>query len=128
MSAPTPEALAAVPLFHGLPPDDLTALAQQFEVEQHRAGKALVTEGRAGYAFYVLAEGTASVSEGDPVLRELGPGAHFGEMAIIGDGRRTATVRAVTDVTVWVLFGTAFRVLQATRPEVAALLSEPRAS
>jgi voltage-gated potassium channel len=127
MSAPTVDALAAVPLFQDLSPDDLAALAQKFEVEQHRAGTALVTEGRSGYAFYVLAEGRASVSEGDQQVRELGPGAHFGEMAIIGDGRRTATVRALTDVTVWVLFGTAFRVLQTTRPEVAALLAAPRA-
>jgi CRP-like cAMP-binding protein len=47
------------------------------------------------------------------------PGDYFGEMAILGDGRRMATVTATSDVTLFVLFGTEFRRLQKELPEIA---------
>ena len=50
------------------------------------------------------------------------PRWRFGEIAILGEGRRTATVTATEPVVVWTMFGTLFRDLQATRPDVAAAL------
>jgi CRP-like cAMP-binding protein len=120
---PSAADLARVPLFHELSPDALAVLAARFEVESFDVGRTIVAEGRSGYAFYVLAEGVATVTvDGEPV-RTLGPGDHFGEIAILDDdGRRTATVTATEPVVAWSLFGTAFRVLQTEHPDVADAL------
>ena len=119
MAAPTADDLTQVPLLAKLSDDDRAALAQRFEVEERSPGSRLVTQGTCGYAFYVLAEGQAVVEQDGRTLRELGPGDHFGEYAIIGEGRRTATVTALTPVTVWALFGTEFRQLESSRPDLA---------
>ena len=119
---PTAEDLAGVPLFADLDTVTRTELAGRFDVEEFAAGRSLVAEGAAGYAFYVIAEGHVTVASGGRPLGELGPGDYFGEIAILGEGRRTATVTARTKVEVWVLFGTAFRVLQTSRPDIAEML------
>jgi CRP-like cAMP-binding protein len=59
------------------------------------------------------------VIQGDEEIRQLGPGDFFGELSIVGDGRRTATVKATSPVTVWSMFGTQFRRLEQQFPEVA---------
>jgi CRP-like cAMP-binding protein len=119
MAVPTADDLTRVPLLAKLSDDDRAALAPRFEIEERSPGSRLVTQGTAGYAFYVLADGRAAVEADGRTLRELGPGDHFGEYAIIGEGRRTATVTALTPVTVWALFGTEFRQLESSRPDLA---------
>ena len=117
--------LVAVPLFAELPDNFLAEIAERFEVVRHRPGHAIVVEGRSGYSFFVLAEGTATVTHDGQVLRTMGPGDFFGEIAILGpQGRRTATVTAVDDVVVWELFGTVFRTLQMESPDVAQALEQ----
>ena len=117
--------LAAVSLFADLPNSFLAAIAERFDVERHHPGHTIVAEGRSGYSFYVLAEGTATVSHEGQVLRTLGPGDFFGEIAILGpQGRRTATVTADDEVVVWQLFGTSFRTLQMESPDVAQALEQ----
>jgi CRP-like cAMP-binding protein len=65
------------------------------------------------------------VTHDGQVLRTMGPGDFFGEIAILGpQGRRTATVTAVDDVVVWELFGTVFRTLQMESPDVAQALEQ----
>jgi CRP-like cAMP-binding protein len=122
--APTADDLSTVPLLSGLPDSTRAALAERFEVEEYAAGATVVAEGRAGYAFYVVARGFAAVLQEGRHLRRLGPGDYFGEISIMGDGHRTATVAAATPLVVWVLFGTVFRTLQTGEPEVAAALQE----
>ena len=78
----------------------------------------------AGYAFYVLDQGQVSVSHEGQVLRTLGPGDFFGEIAILGGGRRTASVTATGPTTVWKLFGTSFRELEKIRPDISEALQE----
>ena len=87
-------------------------------------GQRLIAEGRSGYAFYILDRGHASVSHEGHEVRILDPGDFFGEIAIIGTGRRTATVTATEPGTMWTLFGTSFRELQSDHPEVASALQE----
>lgn len=84
----------------------------------------MVTEGQAGYAFYVLESGKATVTRDGDELRTLEPGDFFGEIAILGGGRRTATVTATEPVVAWVMFGTTFRTLQMARPDVAEALQD----
>ncbi len=112
--------LAAVPLFAGLEPDERATLAEWFEVQNVSAAVKLIGEGAPGYSFFILREGTATVTIDRIEVRTLEPGDFFGELAILGDGRRTATVTTASPVRVLVLFGTEFRLLQQEYPELAA--------
>ncbi len=122
MDNPTADDLLRCSLLTGLGPAERAALAERFEVEEFERGDRVVTEGRAGYAFHIIDTGTATVTQEGRALRSLGPGGFFGEIAIIGRGRRTATVTADGPLVVWSLFGTQFRSLQQENPSVAAAL------
>jgi len=64
------------------------------------AGEVLTREGEEGREFIVLLDGEVEVTRGGQVIATLGPGSHFGEIALIAHGPRTATVTATTPVTV----------------------------
>jgi ATP-binding cassette, subfamily B, bacterial len=78
-----------------------------------------VGEGSHGYSFFVLAEGTAAVTAEGEELATLQAGDFFGEVAMLGSGRRTASVTSTAPVRLLVMFGTEFRQLQDAYPEVA---------
>lgn len=122
MDSVTPDQLASVPLLSGLASSDLEVLAPRMEVDKHDAGHVWSREGQSGYAFYIVSDGTVDVTIEGNHVRQLGPGDYFGEIAILGGGRRTATVTSITPTTVWSLFGTRFRELQMDHPSVAASL------
>ncbi len=124
MDHPSVEDLEQVPLLADLSDAERSALSELFDMMEYDAGRTLVGEGRAGYAFYVINRGRVAVTHEGERLRELGPGDFFGEIAILGKRRRTATVTATEPVVVWVLLGSAFEELQSSRPEVAAALQE----
>ena len=116
--------LATVPLFNSVDKEQLAKLANWFHVQNANEGVRLVGEGAPGYTFFVLVEGTAAVTSEDQTLTELTAGDFFGEVAILGDGRRTATVTSTTPVRLLVLFGTEFRQLEAAHPEIACRIAE----
>ena len=116
--------LATVPLFNSVDKEQLAKLANWFHVQNANEGVRLVGEGPPGYTFFVLVEGTAAVTSEDQTLTELTAGDFFGEVAILGDGRRTATVTSTTPVRLLVLFGTEFRQLEAAHPEIACRIAE----
>jgi MFS family permease len=96
-SEPLPEVLAlltGIPLLSPLPPTTLEKLAARSAMEEVAAGDTVVTEGDPGDLFYVIAEGEVGVSRGGRNLGTLGPGDQFGEIALIHDTTRTATVIA----------------------------------
>ena len=119
MSSATAEDLAGIPLFDKLGPEDRATIAPWFELENVSAGVNLTGEGASGYSFFVLREGSATVTIDGDEIRTLGAGDFFGELALLGDGRRTATVTTATPSQVLVLFGTEFRLLQDAHPEIA---------
>ena len=119
MPVATTNDLAGFPLFDTLEPEARTAIAPWFEVRDVSAGVKLTGEGATGYSFFVLRDGTAAVSVDGTEVRTLGAGDFFGELAILGDGRRTATVTTLEPSQVLVLFGTEFRRLQQEFPELA---------
>jgi CRP-like cAMP-binding protein len=121
---PGADQLAAIPLFDALNESQLEELATWFDVQSTGEGVRLTGEGAAGYSFFVLAAGTAAVSVENVEIAALGPGDLFGEMAILGDGRRAATVTTTSPAKLLVLFGTEFRRLQQTYPEVATRITE----
>ncbi len=114
--------LTGIPLFSTLSADELAELATWFEARSVSEGVRLATEGAAGYSFFVLVEGSAEVTLGGEAVATYEPGDFFGEMAIAGDGRRTATVTTTSPVRILTLFGTEFRRLQQAQPAIAARL------
>jgi MFS family permease len=92
-------AVAAVPLFEPLPPTSLEKLARAASPETVGTGTAVVTQGEWGDTFHLVVDGSFEVSADGELLRTLGPGDFFGEIALLRDVPRTATVSAVTDST-----------------------------
>jgi CRP-like cAMP-binding protein len=92
-------ALRRVPLLGGLNDRELERLARDFTERSFPAGSTIVKEGdEKGVGFFVITDGEASVSLRGKELAKLGPGDHFGEVALISDRIRTASVTATTDV------------------------------
>ncbi|HET8752326.1 MAG TPA: cyclic nucleotide-binding domain-containing protein [Gaiellaceae bacterium] len=120
MPAATADDLAGIPLFDTLEPEERATIAPWFELQAVSSGINLTGEGAAGYSFFVLRDGTATVRVDGSEVRTLEPGAFFGELALLGEGRRTATVTTASQAKVLVLFGTEFRRLQQEYPALAS--------
>jgi voltage-gated potassium channel len=118
------EELSAIPLFSPLSDAALRELAKRFDVQAANEGVPLIGEGAAGYSFFILTQGSAVVTSEGADLATLGPGDFFGEIAILGNGRRTATVTTTSPARLLVMFGTEFRDLQQAHPEIAARIEE----
>jgi CRP-like cAMP-binding protein len=87
--------LKRVPLFSNLNKRQLKRLVRHFREREVRSGTTLVRQGEmSGVDFFVIAEGEASVSVDGTEIARLGPGDHFGELALIGGKLRQATVTA----------------------------------
>jgi CRP-like cAMP-binding protein len=90
--------LKQVPLFSQLGEKQLKQLAKTMTQRTFPAGSAVTEEGNAGIGFFVIDEGQAEVTVAGEARRTLGPGDHFGEIALITRGPRSATVTATTDL------------------------------
>jgi CRP-like cAMP-binding protein len=111
--------LAAIPLFAGLAKKDRRRVAQQADEVDIEPGRPLVREGEFAYEFFAIEEGTAEVRRGDQYLDDLGPGDFFGEIGLIGDTTRNASVIATSPLTAIVMTGPALRHLARELPAVA---------
>ncbi len=122
MSAPSGSELESVTLFAGLDADERSIIANLLTLETYRNGLSIVREGEVGYVFYVLKSGRAEVSHEGTLLRVLEPGDFFGEVAILGDGKRSSTVTARGDAEVWAMFGTSLGQLERQHPDIASTI------
>ena len=114
------DSLSRVPLLSGLGKRDLERLARDFSERVFQAGSTVVEEGQErGIGFFVIAEGKASVVKDGTTVNSLGPGDHFGEIALASDRVRTATVTAETDLRCLVMTVWDFRSFVQGDPEVA---------
>jgi len=118
------EALRKVPLFANLDEKDLDQLARQMHERRFPEGAEVTTEGAGGAGFFVIAEGNADVSIGGQHRTTLGPGDHFGEVALIDDGVRSASITAATDLLCYGLTPWEFRPFVEDHPQVAWALLE----
>ena len=107
------------PLFAGLNRKERQALAPRTDDIDLEQGRVIVREGEWPYEFFAIEQGTVEVRRGDQLLAELGPGDFFGEMGLVSDTRRNASVVANTPVTVIVMTAQAFRQTAREMPEVA---------
>lgn len=106
MSGAPIDALRQVPLFADLDEDELARVAGVFKERRFADGEAVIQQGSGAAAFFVIVSGEAKVLVDGAERRTLGPGDHFGEMALIDAGTRTATVMAAgplvcSGVTFW---------------------------
>lgn len=111
--------LKASPLFAGLSRKECRALAPRTDEVELDEGRVIVREGDWPYEFFAIEQGSVEVRRGDQLLAELGPGDFFGEMGLVADTRRNATVVATAPVTVIVMTAQAFRQTAREMPEVA---------
>ena len=113
------ELLKRVPLFADCSKTELRALAKSTDEIDLREGTVMTREGRPGREFFVLIEGTARVTRDGREVAELKGGDWFGEIALITNRPRTATVTATSAVDVLVLTDRRFRTAVETMPTIA---------
>src|SRR3954453_20537572 len=118
------ETLAKVPLFSGVKPKDLKRLEKRMQERSFNEGDEITKEGESGVGFFVIEDGNATVSIGGKILRTLGPGEFFGEVALIDSGPRSATVVATTDLRCRGMSAWEFKPFVEEHPEVAWALLE----
>jgi CRP/FNR family cyclic AMP-dependent transcriptional regulator len=90
--------LSEVPLFSELSKKELESLARSAKEVNHKQGAVLAKEGDSGLGFFLIADGTASVSVRGRPRAKMGPGDFFGEISLLDQGPRSATVVAETPV------------------------------
>ena len=119
MSAVVDE-LGEVKLFRGLSQRQLRQLARLMKERTFRPGVTVIEEGTmSGVGFFIVAEGEASVSVDGREVARIGPGDHFGELALINEDARTASVIAVTRLRCHVIAFWDFRKFARDNPDVA---------
>lgn len=105
------DALSRAPLFQGLSRGELEELAKASEDLDDAEGKVLCREGEPASEFFVIVDGEVDVTQGGRHVRELGAGDFFGEIALVEDRPRTATVTAKTPLRFFVLTRRSFETL-----------------
>jgi CRP-like cAMP-binding protein len=93
--------LRSMPLFRPLPAPELESVARSMEPLEVAAGKVMIREGDPGDAFYLVADGQVTVSTAAGFTAVHGRGDGFGEIALLNDTPRTATVTAATEASLY---------------------------
>jgi CRP-like cAMP-binding protein len=113
------ELLKRVPLFSDLDGKELEQIANSMKQRTFSAGQEIAVEGQSGVGFFVIEDGQAKVTVHGDEVRTLGPGDYFGEVALITQGARTATVTADTDLKTYGMTFWEFRPLVEDTPSLA---------
>jgi CRP-like cAMP-binding protein len=113
------DAIGRVALFEKLSDRDRRRLAASMHERTFPAGTVITQVGQEGLAFFIIDSGSASVVQKGAKVATLGAGDHFGEIALIDEGPRTAEITADTDVKCYGLSAWDFRPFVQSRPDVA---------
>jgi hypothetical protein len=113
------EAVNEVPLFASLRPEDVAQVASLFKERRFAPGETVTKEGSGGAAFFLIHSGDATVSVQGQPRAGLKAGDHFGEIALIDGGARSATVTAATELVCHGLTYWDFRPLVQQNPAIA---------
>lgn len=119
MAIPSTDTLRRVPLFSGLDDKELQSIAASMHERTFKAGQTVVEEGATGAGFFVVESGQAEVSVGGEARGTVGPGDHFGEIALLTGSSRTATIVATTDLHCYGLTSWDFKPLVEGNPAIA---------
>jgi len=128
MSNETTELLKRVPLFSGLSDRDLNGIARTMRQRTFQAGDTIAAEGSGGVGFFVIDDGEAVVTVGGEEVGRLGRGDYFGEIALIAETDRTATVKAQTELRCYGLTSWEFRPLVEGNASIAWKMLEAMAN
>jgi CRP-like cAMP-binding protein len=112
------KALGRCPFFAGLSRSELLEVAKVTEDMEVDEGRVLTREGESGREFFVIVDGEVSVTKDGAQIRTLGSGDFFGEIALLEDTPRTATVTATMPLRFFVLTRQSFRSLLAHQPDI----------
>jgi CRP/FNR family cyclic AMP-dependent transcriptional regulator len=118
------EFLRGVDLFSEVSDKDLRTIAASMRRRAFAAGEDIVSQGEGGVGFFFVETGGLAVTLGGTRVATLGPGDHFGEVALLSGAERTATVTADTDVVCWGMPAWNFRPLVREQPTVTVKLLE----
>jgi CRP/FNR family cyclic AMP-dependent transcriptional regulator len=113
------DSLSRVPLFSGVKKRELERLSRVMAARTFAEGDTVTAEGQSGVGFFVIEAGNATVSVKGEIVRTLDPGDYFGEIALIDEGPRSATIVATTDLRCRGLAAWEFRSFVQEHPEVA---------
>jgi CRP/FNR family cyclic AMP-dependent transcriptional regulator len=116
--------LKSVPIFASLSDREREQVSRWADEVDVKAGKHLVDQGRFSYEFFVIENGTAEVTQDGGHLADLGPGDFFGEIGLLGDEPRTASVVATSDMTLIVMTDRDFMEMARSMPQVAEQVRE----
>jgi CRP-like cAMP-binding protein len=98
VAGPSVELLRGIPLFASLKPRELERLSSSFTERDFKAGDSVVIEGGGAAGFFVIESGEAAITVHGDERGRLGPGDYFGDIAMIDQGDRTATIQADSDL------------------------------
>ena len=127
MAGPSLELLQRIPLFADFDRGELERISRTFKDRTFEAGSTVVGEGKTGAGFFVIESGEATVSMRGDERGKLGPGDYFGEIALIDDGARSATVTADSELRCYGLTSWEFRPLVESNASIAWKLLETMA-
>ncbi len=121
--------LSRVPLFTGLGEKQLRKLANRLTKRDYQEGEAIITQGKGGEGLFVLSEGSAEAVRIQPdgekiTVNAFGTNDFFGELALLDEGLRTASVIAKSDVTCLILTRWDFKGILNNEPEMAITMLE----
>jgi CRP/FNR family cyclic AMP-dependent transcriptional regulator len=119
MAGPSVELLQRVPLFAELKPRELERLSGSFKERTFSEGDSVATEGEGAAGFFVIESGEAVVSVHGDERARLGPGDYFGDVAMIDQGDRTASILAKSELKCYGLTPWEFRPLVQTNASIA---------
>jgi CRP/FNR family cyclic AMP-dependent transcriptional regulator len=126
MAAPE-ELIRQVPLFADLDKKELQGLASTMKERQFDTGDTIASEGSTGIGFFIIDEGEATVSVHGDEVGTLGHGDYFGEVALIDDGARTATITAQTPLKCYGITSWEFRPMVESNARLAWKMLETMA-
>jgi CRP/FNR family transcriptional regulator, cyclic AMP receptor protein len=113
------DTLRKVPLFADLDGKELAAIATSMRERRFKAGDTVTQEGSGGVGFFIVEEGEADVEVGGEARGSVGPGDYFGEIALINESPRTATLTARTDMVCYGMTPWDFRPLVESNSTIA---------
>jgi CRP/FNR family cyclic AMP-dependent transcriptional regulator len=118
------ELLRKIGLFESLSQRQIQRLAVSLKERNLSKGDVILSEGKSGIGFFVIGEGTVTYNVHGKDVGTGGPGDYFGEIALIDDRPRMATVTAATDVTIYAMTRWEFRGLSEEHPDIASGLRQ----
>lgn len=125
--------LRQVPLFAKLNESHLNKLAKRLVKREYKDGQAIITQGKGGEGLFVIYDGTAEAIRVQPngekiVVNEFAEMDYFGELALLDEGLRTASVVATSDISCFVLTSWDLKGILRDEPEIAISMLEELAN